>query len=253
MGNVNLFYNPVVREFLKTTIQKTRGLFSGIDLPNTPYILTMLLAFAICVVGVNLFVELSSKVKAELMGNFDQSITDSILAYRSPSLTDYFTFVTDVGDVQGYLVMVVLAGALIYYALKKWKYVVQTVVVLFLATISNVILKKVFNRSRPEIEHLVSVKTLSYPSGHAMSSIAFYGFLIYLVYKIKMNKALKIALILLLSLLIFSIGTSRVYLGVHYPSDVLGGWIAGAIWVLFFILLFNLIEVFRNDPMTYGE
>ena len=240
----------MVREVLKSAIERTRSLFSGITLQNAPYVIAALVALVICGIGVNLFVELSANVKAELMGEFDQNITDDVLALRSPGLTDYFTFVTDVGDVKGYLVVFVITAALLYYAFRKWKYVLQTVLVLFLATISNVILKRVFDRARPEIEHLVSVKTLSYPSGHAMSSMAFYGFLIYLVYKIKMPIAAKVALIILLSALVFSIGTSRIYLGVHFPSDVLGGWIAGAIWVIFCILIFNLVEVFRRDPMT---
>ena len=112
------------------------------------------------------------------------------------------------------------------------------------------ILKRFIDRARPGIEHLVVVKTLSYPSGHAMSAMAFYGFLIYLVYHFKMHTALKGLVIFLLALLILSIGVSRIYLGVHYPSDIVGGFIAGLIWVFFCILIFNLIEVFRRDPLT---
>ncbi|MGB6150435.1 MAG: phosphatase PAP2 family protein, partial [Pricia sp.] len=115
---------------------------------------------------------------------------------------------------------------------------------------SNMVLKRFIDRARPEIEHLVSVKTLSYPSGHAMSSMAFYGFLIYLIYKLKISRIWKFNLIVLLIVLILSIGISRVYLGVHFPSDVIGGWIAGTIWVTFCILIFNLIEVFRRDSQT---
>ncbi|WP_340066571.1 phosphatase PAP2 family protein [Ascidiimonas aurantiaca] len=240
----------MVREFLKSSINTIRSAFSGETLRNSPYVATILISLIVFIIGINLFVELTSDVKAELMGDFDKSVTDSFVALRSPELTRYFTFVTDVGDVNGYLVMLFITTALIYYTFKKWKYVFQVILVLFLATISNVILKRVFNRARPEIEHLVSVKTLSYPSGHAMSSMAFYGFLIYLVYKLKIPLIAKTLTIFVLSLLIISIGTSRIYLGVHFPSDILGGWIAGAIWVFFCILIFNLIEAFRQDPLT---
>jgi undecaprenyl-diphosphatase len=96
------------------------------------------------------------------------------------------------------------------------------------------------------VEHLVSVATLSYPSGHAMSAISFYGFLIYLLYGFNMNKWIKWGIISLISLLILTIGISRIYLGVHFPSDIAGGFIAGLIWVSFCILIFNIIDLLRR-------
>lgn len=240
----------MVRQVLQSTIVKIREVFSGQDKQKLPYTITALLALIIVVGGINMFVELTAKVKNELMGSFDQRATDFILSYRNAALTDYFVFVTDVGDVKGYLVILIVSIILSYLLIKKWKYVAQITVVLLLATLSNMMLKRFIDRARPEIEHLVSVKTLSYPSGHAMSSMAFYGFLIYLVYKLGIHKIYKGLLILFLSILILSIGISRIYLGVHFPSDVAGGWIAGAIWVFFCILMFNLMEVFRRDPKT---
>jgi len=240
----------MVRQTLKTLIDKIRGFISGPYRQKLPYLITVIMALIIVVVGVNFFVELSESVKEELMGNFDEQVTDTVLSFRNPNLTDYFVFVTEVGDVKGYLTVLTIIAILSILVFKRWKYVVQITFVLFLATVSNMMLKRVFDRARPEIEHLVSVKTLSYPSGHAMSAMAFYGFIIYLVYKFKINIYLKFLLIILLTILILSIGTSRIYLGVHFPSDVAGGFIAGMIWVFFCILVFNLVEVFRRDPKT---
>lgn len=127
---------------------------------------------------------------------------------------------------------------------------VQTIFVLVVAFLSNVILKRFIDRARPGIEHLVNVETLSYPSGHAMSAMAFYGFVIYLFYRFKINIILKTLIIILLAFIILNFGISRIYLGVHYPSDIAGGYIAGFIWVVFCILIFNLVEVFRRDPKT---
>lgn len=239
----------MVRQQIEKVLRKASESTSGLD-NRMPYILTAILAFAIVVFAINCFIELSADVKNELMRDFDASVTSEILSLRNPILTDYFTFVTNIGDVKGYLIVLILASLLTWAVIKKWRYVLQTFVILILATLSNIALKRFFDRARPEIEHLVIVKTLSYPSGHAMSAMAFYGFIIYLVYKLRAHFLVKFALILSLSILILSIGISRIYLGVHYPSDVLGGFIAGIIWVFFCIFILNLFEAFKRDPNT---
>ena len=91
-------------------------------------------------------------------------------------------------------------------------------------------------RPRPDHLRLIKQNGYSYPSGHSMISIAVYGFLIYYVYHKVKNKALKIALIILLSLLIILIGISRIYVGVHYPSDVLGGYTLSLLIIIVVIL-----------------
>ena len=215
-----------------------------------PYLITVIIALVIVVGGINLFIELTETLKTEVLANYDTSITDAIISRRTPALTSYFKLVTDVGDFYGYLIVLGIFLILSLLVFKRWKYVIQATLVLGLATVSNMMLKRFIDRARPGIEHLVSVETLSYPSGHAMSAMAFYGFLIFIVYKFKIHKAIKFFLILLLALLILSIGISRIYLGVHYPSDIAGGFIAGLIWVVFCVLIFDLIELFRRDPKT---
>ncbi len=217
---------------------------------NLPYIITVTVALILVVGGINLFIELTETLKSDVLANYDQQITDYIISYRTPKLTNYFIFVTHVGDIYGYLTVLIVSIVLSMLVFKHWKYVVQIITVLLLSSVSNLILKRFIDRARPGIEHLVSVETLSYPSGHAMSAMAFYGFVIYLFYRFKMNIFLKTGIMLLLFLLIVSIGISRIYLGVHFPSDIAGGFIAGFIWVIFCILMFDLIEVFRRDPRT---
>ncbi|WP_339726117.1 phosphatase PAP2 family protein [Maribacter stanieri] len=215
-----------------------------------PYVITVIVALIVVVGGINLFIELTETLKTDLLATYDTTITDYVISYRSPNLTSYFKFVTNVGDVYGYLIVLVIFLLLSLLVFKRWKYVVQATLVLALATVSNMMLKRFIDRARPGIEHLVSVETLSYPSGHAMSAMAFYGFLIFLVTKFKIHKVIKYALIAILILLILSIGISRIYLGVHFPSDIAGGFIAGFIWVVFCVLVFDVIELFRKDPKT---
>ena len=96
---------------------------------------------------------------------------------------------------------------------------------LVIVTILNQLLKGILQRPRPTEFRIIEETGYSFPSGHSMVSMAFYGYLIYLIYKFVKNKYIKWSLIILLSVLICTIGVSRIYLGVHYTSDVLGGFL----------------------------
>ena len=108
---------------------------------------------------------------------------------------------------------------------------------LFLVSMLNLILKNIFLIPRPDTLTLISENGFSYPSGHAMTSLAFYGFLIYLVYQKMKPSILKKMIILLFILLIFLIGFSRIYLGVHHFSDILGGYLISFAYFILFIKL----------------
>lgn len=212
-----------------------------------PYIISIILALIVVVVGINVFIELTNTLNSDLITKYDAAITKYVTSFRTPQLNKILQFITNLGDLYGYIVITTICSLWFYFKFKNWKYVLQLVFVIIVSGLSNLALKEVINRARPTAEHLVSVETLSYPSGHAMSAMAFYGFLIYLFYFLKINKWLKASLIILCSFLIVSIGISRIYLGVHFPSDIAGGIIAGTIWVMFCILIFNIIDLFRRE------
>ena len=98
-------------------------------------------------------------------------------------------------------------------------------------------LKRIICRPRPIGISLIEETGYSFPSGHSMVSFAFYGLIIYLIYKSKLNKYLKVLLIILFSLIILNIGLSRIYLGVHYATDVIGGFALGLLCLIVFIEL----------------
>ena len=103
-----------------------------------------------------------------------------------------------------------------------------------ISTLLNQTLKYIVQRPRPTEFRIIDESGYSFPSGHSMVSAAFYGFLIYLIYKNVKNKYLKLGLISALSLLIILIGTSRIYLGVHYTSDVLAGFLISISYLIVF-------------------
>lgn len=106
---------------------------------------------------------------------------------------------------------------------------------LIISTLLNQILKHIVQRPRPIEFRIIDESGYSFPSGHSMVSTAFYGFLIYLIYKNVKNKYLRNSLIIILSILIILIGTSRIYLGVHYTSDVIAGFLISISYLIIFI------------------
>ena len=112
---------------------------------------------------------------------------------------------------------------------------------LIIISLLNWILKVIVQRPRPTEFRLIDQAGYSFPSGHSMISMAFYGFIMYLIYKKIQNKYLKYGLITFLGLLIICIGTSRIYLGVHYTTDVLAG----------FLISIAYLTVFTNVVRKY--
>lgn len=106
-------------------------------------------------------------------------------------------------------------------------------------TILNQLFKFILMRPRPTEYRIINESGYSFPSGHSMISMAYYGFIIYLIYKYIKNKKTKYILITLISLLILSIGVSRIYLGVHYTSDVLAGFLFSISYLIIYILIAN--------------
>ena len=119
---------------------------------------------------------------------------------------------------------------------------ILVIINLILNSLLNLALKNIFTRGRPTITHLIKENGYSLPSGHAMASLAFYGLIIYLVYKsVNLSKKVKTILISLLTLLIILIGISRIYLGVHYVSDVIAGYSI----TTFYLIIYT--EIIKNN------
>ena len=213
---------------------------------DLPYYVTILVSMILFVIALNGFVEMTDDLAENDLESFDNSVSEYVISFRSDALTDYFRFVTDLGDRNAYIVVTLLLAGFYFFRHKSWKFVLQTTLVLLLATLSNIVLKKVINRSRPAIEHLVTVESLSFPSGHSMSAMAFYGFLIFLCVRYRMRTWLRYFLVTVLLVLIVSVGLSRIYLGVHFPSDVAAGFIGGLIWVALCAVIFSVIDLMRR-------
>lgn len=149
-------------------------------------------------------------------------------------------FITNFG---GAIFLVVLT-IILFILIKNKKIGVSIFSNLVMITALNQLLKNILQRPRPTEYRIIEETGYSFPSGHSMISMAFYGYLIYLIYKYVKNKYVKWISMALLSLLICSIGISRIYLGVHYTSDVLGGFLISISYLVIYISAVNkfLIE-----------
>lgn len=161
---------------------------------------------------------------------FDDSIYNFL---RTFSLTSFFQVITNFGSV--YVIVPVVILTFLLEKKKNYRYLFLALVLL--NTAANFVLKLFFGRSRPFYERLTDASGFSFPSGHAMASVMCYGLIIYLLWQLKIAKILKIIGTGLCLFLIISISLSRIYLGVHYASDVLGG-ILTSLFLLNFGLFF---------------
>ncbi len=147
--------------------------------------------------------------------------------------------ITSFGGVIGLILITVL----LLFVIPNKKIIALLSINLSVISILNELFKNIICRPRPIGIALTAASGYSFPSGHSSGSLAFYGLLIYFVYKNMKNKKIKCSLIVALCILILLIGLSRIYLGVHYASDVLGGYIFGLIYLIIFINLLKLREL----------
>lgn len=139
----------------------------------------------------------------------------------------------------GGAIFLIATTGILFILIRNKKIGVAITANLVLVTILNQLLKNILQRPRPTEYRIIQETGYSFPSGHSMVSMAFYGYLVYLIYKYVENKNIKWILITLLSILICSIGISRIYLGVHYTSDVLGGFLISISYLVIYISAIN--------------
>ena len=183
-----------------------------------------------------LFIILSLLVITNKTTKFDTLIHSYILNIRTTSLTKILTIITNLAGASFLLALSIL----LFIFMKNKKIPLYMFFNLIFAFFINEIAKSIFLRSRPIGINLIDENGLSFPSGHSMVGLSFYGFIIYLLIKKMKNQRLKYIYITLLSILIITIGFSRIYLGVHYFTDIIGGFLLAIIYLYIYLKFVNL-------------
>lgn len=179
-----------------------------------------------------LFAELSEDLLFNELLFFDEIVTDLVRHFASNELTTVMKLISQFGSTLFLTVTCLLAVLYFKYICNNnWDAFVIPVVLIG-GLLLNQSLKFLFQRQRPMLPHLVAASGFSFPSGHAMISMVYYGILAYLFWIHSKGKIAKYFWTLSAIFLVLFVGISRIYLGVHYPSDVLAGFSAGAFWLI---------------------
>lgn len=188
-----------------------------------------------------LFFWMLTVVFVEQEKDLDQAAFALAADFTTSENTAFMYFITFFGS-KDFLVYGSLGLALFFFIFQRWRfYALKVIAISATTTLFNQSMKWIFDRPRPETAFLEQNGN-SFPSGHAMIGGAFWGLITYLVWTNVQQKWLRYLLSGLLGILIFLIGFSRVYLNVHYASDVLAGWGAGFFWLIMALFLLKRIQ-----------
>lgn len=187
-----------------------------------------------------LFIKISEDIVKQELSVFDNSIYKFVASFITEDMTDFMKFLTFLGS--GFVL--ILITVIVIIAVRKNKkysfYGWMIGINLLASSILNGVFKIIFHRERPDILRLINITGFSFPSGHSMIGLCFYGLIAYILW-VNMKSRWRYPLVFLSVALIISIGISRIYLGVHYASDVLGGFSAGLAWLAVFITMCNRV------------
>lgn len=179
---------------------------------------------------ISMFVIIAYLVTNNLVTNFDTNIYKIITYHTSDIETKIFKIITFFASEYGVLLVTILCFILI----KNKRYCYYIFLSAIITVLLNYSLKIIFMRQRPLDLMIIEESGYSFPSGHAMLSLGFYGFIIYIIRNLNINSSLKSLLTTLLCLLIILIGSSRIYLGVHYPSDIIAGYLVSSSFLIIY-------------------
>ncbi|MBR0455835.1 MAG: phosphatase PAP2 family protein [Firmicutes bacterium] len=163
---------------------------------------------------------------------FDDPIREWFYSLRSPALTGAAIVITTLANKY---VIIGLCLLLLIIPRTRMTFGIPLSVGALVTMLMNSLIKHVVERPRPEVVHLVTEHGFSFPSGHSITSMFFYGFAIWLIWRYVDNQTARRILTVLLAIPMLLVGPTRIYLGVHFPTDVLGAWCLGFAAIVLFI------------------
>jgi membrane-associated phospholipid phosphatase len=172
---------------------------------------------------------------------WDVFIAKDFQSFNSQIFNQIMWLVTDIGN-QPLMVFIVITVSLLLFISGLRREAIISSLSTAVAVLTGSLIKILVDRPRPTTSMIhvsVWLSDKSFPSDHVLAFTVFFGFLLYLIFKKSKLNFLNIILTIVFILLIATIGISRIYLGAHWPSDVLGGYLLGLVWLLITIKFYN--------------
>jgi membrane-associated phospholipid phosphatase len=189
------------------------------------------------VAGIAIVIGFAVMISADLTDAFDRAVMDAV---RAPAIADLLSplrAITELGSTGAVIAIAVISFAFAM-AIGPWRHGLIAALTITLASIANSALKIAIGRERPELlDPLIVERGFSFPSGHSALGMVAYGILAVLVGRSRLPRPWRTAFVVVLGMLVALIGISRIWLGVHYPTDVIAGWAAGGVVVLAYAAL----------------
>ncbi|MEF3302032.1 phosphatase PAP2 family protein [Paenibacillus sp. GYB003] len=217
-----------VRARLRANVRRRRR--SSIQLDRLFKRFTRALAFSIVCAAA--FGCIALLIGIQAIAAFDSAVIGAVQGLEAAPLTAVMNAFTQIGAGPAVAVITVAVGAFLYKALGHRKELLLLAVSVGGSALLNALLKLAFRRDRPTLHRIGEATGYSFPSGHSMTAFCLYGTLAYLLWNHIPGTAGRTVLVASSALFILAIGISRIYLGVHYPSDVIGGYLASGCWLL---------------------
>jgi undecaprenyl-diphosphatase len=205
------------------------------------------IAFCISVVSIIGFSLISLFISDQKIIYFDRTIIDNVQGLETPFLTNVMKFFTFIGSAPFVIVLSIFLLFFLYKVLHHRFELILFVAAIAGSAILNGILKQFFQRVRPDFHRLIDIEGFSFPSGHAMNAFTVYGIISFLLWRHIPSRLGRGTLLLISTVMILTIGISRIYLGVHYPSDIVGGYFASGFWITTAILFFQYYQEKRYN------
>lgn len=192
----------------------------------------LLIGLAVALCAILFFTWLASEVLENETLAFDEGVRALIHGHASPALTLLIQWVTQLGSAI-WLIVLGLGVAVSFTHAKRWRDAALFVVTMAGGITLNITLKLIFRRARPDAYFETPLPaSYSFPSGHALLSLCFYGVVAYIIARSLSSLTARLLIWTIAALIVSLIGFSRVYLGVHYPTDVLASFAVALAWVV---------------------
>jgi undecaprenyl-diphosphatase len=210
----------------------------------------LFIAFFISLISLLAFGGMALLVRKNTIVSFDSNIISYVQGLEAPWLTTIMKMFTFIGDTVPVIVLSLLSLFLLYKVLNHRAELILFIAVILGANILFLTLKMFFQRARPDLHRLAEASNYSFPSGHATMAFALYGVLTFILWRHISTSFKRTIHILVSGVIILAIGISRIYLGVHYPSDILAGYFISAFWLTLAIGFFQHYKERRKTKVS---